>query len=108
MPFHDMEEKLCLRQQSAGAAIAFDFDGVGGIALASLLITVITIRIRREDLAGTAESAQDGPAGSEPALIRTAANWIRWSANSRSRGPVSCARRPMKSSHTSASAGMSG
>ena len=39
-----------------------------GIALASLIITVITIRIRREDLAGLTESAQDRPAGTEPAL----------------------------------------
>ena len=39
-----------------------------GIALAGLVITVITIRVRREDLAGTPEPAQDRPAGTEPAL----------------------------------------
>ena len=39
-----------------------------GIALASLVITAIAIRVRREDLAGTPEPAQDRPAGAEPAL----------------------------------------
>jgi stage V sporulation protein SpoVS len=33
-----------------------------GIALASMVIAVITIRIRREDLAGTPEPAHDQPA----------------------------------------------
>jgi hypothetical protein len=33
-----------------------------------MVIAVITIRIRREDLAGTAEPAQDRPAGTGPTL----------------------------------------
>lgn len=39
-----------------------------GIALVGLIIAVITIRVRREDLAGTPEATQDRPAGAEPAL----------------------------------------
>ena len=42
--------------------------GVVFLPLAALVITVITIRVRREDLPGTPEPALDRPAGAEPAL----------------------------------------
>ena len=50
------------------AGITRGFLTASAIALAGLVITAITIRIRREDLAGTPEPAQDQPGGAEPAL----------------------------------------
>jgi hypothetical protein len=44
------------------------FLAASGIALAALVITAVTIRVRREDLAGTPGPAQDRPAGAQPAL----------------------------------------
>jgi len=39
------------------------------IALAALIIAAVTIRVRREDLTGTAAAtAQQQPAGAEPAM----------------------------------------
>jgi hypothetical protein len=39
-----------------------------GIALATLVIAVVTIRVRREDMAGAAMAAPVEPAGAGPAL----------------------------------------
>jgi stage V sporulation protein SpoVS len=50
------------------AGITRGFLAASGIALAGLVITAVTIRVRREDLAGTPEPAQDRPAGAPPAL----------------------------------------
>jgi hypothetical protein len=52
----------------AGSKHRMGSPGRSGIALAGLVIAVITIRIRREDLAGTPEPAQDRPADAEAAL----------------------------------------
>ena len=39
-----------------------------GIALAALVVAVIAIRVRREDLAGAVAAAAAEPAGDEPAM----------------------------------------
>jgi stage V sporulation protein SpoVS len=60
--------RAAIYHHALAVGITRGFLTASGIALAGLVITVITIRIRREDLAGTAEPALGQPAGAEPAL----------------------------------------
>lgn len=64
--------RASIYHHALAVGITRGFLAASGIALAGLVITVITIRVRREDLAGPvpvlAEPAQDRPAGPEPAL----------------------------------------
>ena len=63
-----LQARASIYHHALAVGITRGFLAASGIALAGLVITVITIRVRREDLAGTAEPAQDRPAGAEPAL----------------------------------------
>ena len=60
--------RASIYHHALAVGITRGFLAASGIALAGLVITMITIRVRREDLAGAAESAQDRPVGTEPAL----------------------------------------
>ena len=60
--------RASIYHHALAAGITRGFLTASGIALVGLVITAITIRIRREDLAGTSEPALDRPAGAEPAL----------------------------------------
>ena len=62
------QARASIYHHALAVGITRGFLAASGIALAGLVITVITIRVRREDLAGTAEPAQDRPVGAEPAL----------------------------------------
>ena len=63
-----LQARASIYHHALAVGITRGFLAASGIALAGLVITVITIRVRREDLAGTPEPAQDRPAGAEPAL----------------------------------------
>jgi hypothetical protein len=69
-PAAETQERKDVRNTIRALAVGITrgFLAASGIALAGLVITVITIRIRREDLAGTAEPALGQPAGAELAL----------------------------------------
>jgi stage V sporulation protein SpoVS len=60
--------RASIYHHALAVGITRGFLTASGIALAGLVITVITIRVRREDLAGTPEPVHDRPAGAEPAL----------------------------------------
>ncbi len=60
--------RASIYHHALAVGITRGFLTAAGIALAGLVITAISIRIRREDLAGTPEPAQDRAAGTEPAL----------------------------------------
>ena len=60
--------RASIYHHALAVGITRGFLTASGIALAGLVITAITIRIKREDLAGTPEPAQDRPADTEPAL----------------------------------------
>ena len=66
--------RASIYHHALAVGITRGFLTASGIALAGLVITVITIRVRREDLAGTPEPAQDRPAGPSPRSSRPVRN----------------------------------
>ena len=67
-PFASAHAQAVIYHNALAAGITRGFLTAAGIALAALVIAVVFIRIRREDLAGAAAAPQGQPAAAEPVM----------------------------------------
>ena len=66
--FASAHAQAVIYHNALAVGITHGFLAAAGIALAALVIAVIFIRVRREDLAGAAAAAEGQPVGAEPVM----------------------------------------